>query len=359
MLRIKELYMKNWLWKFSLLFAFMVAAVGCSNSEVEMTVTADSAKESTTVAATEEKTVITSGEDIRIGFIAIDMTADSINAAYTSFEEEAEKYGWKINLANCQGKVSEMSKNMINMISWGADALIVSGGEATVIKEGVDKAAEKGIPVFLQDTENIGDTVMNVTSNGWAMGAFLASIASDKIKSNGKDKDEYNVMIMGNLDLFVHRQRIAMYEGVLENPANRNINIVGIEAINPEDWAGSSYDLARTYLTKYGKDLDAILTTWDGLSWGVSRAILDAGYTKDDVFTMGIDGSKKSFDLIAAGDPLVGVVAQDFAGWSKETAKAVQKELMTNEPRINFVPASKTVYVPYKWVDATNVNDFK
>ena len=351
--------MKNWLKKISILFVIMVAAAGCSNSKTEKTIEAESSKDTTVAESVQQKEAITSGEDIKIGFIAIDMTADSINAAYTSFEEEAKKYGWKLNLSNCQGKVSEMSKNMINMLSWGADALVVSGGEASVIKEGVDKASEKGIPVFLQDTENIGDTVMTVTSNGWAMGAFLASIASDKIKTSGKVKDTYNVMIMGNLDLFVHRQRIAMYEAVLNNAANRNIKIVGIEAINPEDWAGSSYDLARTYLTKYGKDLDCILTTWDGLSWGVSRAILDAGYTKDDVFTMGIDGSKKSFDLIAAGNPLVGVVAQDFGGWSKETAKAVQKELMTEEPRSSFIPPTKTIYIPYKWVDSTNVNDFR
>jgi ribose transport system substrate-binding protein len=297
--------------------------------------------------------------DIKVGFVAIDMTADSINSAYQSFEEKAKEYGWEINLANCQGSVATMSSNMINMISWGANAIVVSGGEATVIQEGVDAASQAGIPVFLQDTENIGDTVLNVTSNGWAMGAFLASMAVDRIKSSHKEKESYNVMIMGNLDLFVHRQRIAMYEAVINEPSNRNINIVGIEAINPTDWAGSSYDIARTYLTKYGKDLDCILATWDGLSWGVSRAILDAGYTKDDVFTMGIDGSPKSFDLIKAGEPLVGVVAQDFPGWSLATAEAVRKELMTDEPRESFIPPSRTIYIPYKWVDETNVADFK
>jgi len=350
--------MKKILGKVSVVFLMFLMLGACSQKTAENETAAASTEDNAVAATTDGKREIKEN-DIKIGFVAIDISADSINAAYHSFENEAEKYGWAVNLANCQGNVSDMSKQMINLISWGADALVVSGGESTVIKEGVEKAGESGIPVFLQDTGNIGDTVMNVTSNGWTMGASLASMAVDKINSNGKNKDKYNVMIMGNLDLFVHRQRIAMYQAVLEHPVNKNIEIVGIEAINPMDWAGSSYDIARTYLTKYGKELDCILCTWDGLSWGVSRAILDAGYTKDDVFTMGIDGSKKSYDIIDAGEPLVGVVSQDFAGWSVATAKAIQKELMTDEPRSNFIPPSRTVYVPFKWVDSTNVSEFK
>jgi ribose transport system substrate-binding protein len=295
------------------------------------------------------------GKPLKIGFVAIDMSADSISAAYKALKETADANGWTINLADCQGTVAKMSSNMINMVSWKADAIVVCGGEPSVIQEGVAAADKAKIPVFLQDTGNIGDTVVNATSNGWAMGAYLASQAMDRVRINHPNKKVKNILIMGNLDLFVHRQRIQMYKAVLESPEYKDIKIVGVEAINPTDWAGSSYDIARTYLTKYGKDLDAILCTWDGLSWGVSRAIQDAGYTKDDVFTMGIDGSAKSYDLIRKGDPLVAVVAQDFGGWSKATASAIKKILVEGKDPKAVIPASRTVFVPFKWVDSTNV----
>jgi ABC-type sugar transport system substrate-binding protein len=295
------------------------------------------------------------GKKLKIGFVAIDMSADSISMAYKGLKDHADKDGWSVNLADCQGSVAKMSSNIINMVSWKADAIVVCGGEASVIHEGVDAAEKSKIPVFLEDTGNIGATVVNATSNGWAMGAYLAGQAMDQMRINKPDKKVKNVLIIGNLDLFVHRQRIQMYQAVLNSPEYKDMKIVGIEAINPNDWAGSSYDIARTYLTKYGKDLDAILCTWDGLSWGVSRAILDAGYNKSQVFTMGIDGSPKSFDLIRKGDPLVAVVAQDFYGWSDAIYSMINKMLVEGKPASAVVPASKTIFVPFKWIDATNV----
>jgi ABC-type sugar transport system substrate-binding protein len=292
---------------------------------------------------------------IKVGFVAIDMSADSISTAYKAMKEFGDKNRWQINLADCQGSVSRMSSNIINMVSWRADAIVVCGGEASVIQEGVAAADRARIPVFLEDTNNIGSTVSNATSNGWAMGAYLASQAMDRLRINKPNKAVKNVLIMGNLDLFVHRQRIQMYRAVLESPEYRDIKVIAVEAINPTDWAGSSYDIARTYLTKFGRDLDAILTTWDGLSWGVSRAILDAGFNKDQCFTMGIDGSARSYDMIRRGEPLVGVVAQDFGGWSSITAAAIQRIVVNKVPASRVIPVSKTFFVPYKWVDETNV----
>ena len=119
------------------------------------------------------------GKQLKVGFVAIDMSADSISAAYKGLKDFADANGWTVNLADCQGTVAKMSSNMINLVSWKADAIVVAGGEPSVIQEGVAAADKAKIPVFLEDTGNIGDTVVNATSNGWAMGAYLASQAMD------------------------------------------------------------------------------------------------------------------------------------------------------------------------------------
>ncbi len=292
---------------------------------------------------------------LKVGFVAIDMSADSINTAYKGLKAYADKAGWQVNLADCRGVVANMSGFMINMVDWGAKAIVVSGGEASFIQEGVAAADKAKVPVFLEDTENTGDTIVNATTNGWEMGARLASEAVNKMRIYKPNKKVHNVLIISNKDLFVHRQRVQMFKAVLTSPDNPDMRIVGDEAINPADWANSSYDIAKTYITKYGDDLDAILATWDGLCWGISRAIQDAGYSRQQIFTMGIDGSAKTYDLIRNGDPMVGVVAQDFFGWSRGIASAIDKMVVLGMDPRKFIPASKTIYVPYKWIDETNV----
>jgi ABC-type sugar transport system substrate-binding protein len=70
---------------------------------------------------------------------------------------------------------------------------------------------------------------------------------------------------------------------------------------------------------------------------------------------MGIDGSAKSYDMIRKGDPLVGVVAQDFGGWSKMIASAIDRIVVQKQDPKRVIPASRTFFVPYAWVDETNV----
>ena len=292
---------------------------------------------------------------LKVGFVAIDMSADSINTAYKGLKEYADKQGWQVNLADCQGVVAKMSGFMINMVDWGAKAIVVSGGEASFIEEGVSAADKAKVPVFLEDTENTGNTIVNATTNGWEMGARLASEAVNKMRIYKPNKKVHNVLIISNKDLFVHRQRVQMYKAVLTSPDNPDMRVVGDEAINPADWANSSYDIAKTYITKYGDDLDAILATWDGLCWGISRAIQDAGFSRQQIFTMGIDGSPKTYDLIRNGDPMVGVVAQDFFGWSRGIGSAIDKMVVEKMDPKRFIPASKTIFIPYKWIDETNV----
>ncbi len=294
------------------------------------------------------------GSGITVGFVAGDMSADSNAAAYKSFAAYAAKNGWKINLIDCRGQQSSnMSSNMINLVSYGVNAIVVVSGEPSIIQEGVAAADKAKIPVFLEDTDNIGNTIMNATSNQESMGHALAEQAIKKLRSNNPDKKMKNVMLMGNMDLLVHRQRIQAYKDVLEK--TKDIKIVGVETINGGDWANSSYDIARTYVTKYGDDLDAILCTWDGLGWGVSRAILDAGFNKNQIFTMGIDGSTKSYDIVRHGDPLVGVIAQNFGGWSTAIGSGIKKIVVEKQDPKKIIPASKTIFVPFQWVDASNV----
>lgn len=291
---------------------------------------------------------------IKVGFVAANMGADSNVLAYQGMKDYCERMGWDLQLIDCEADITRYSSNMINLISNKVDAIVLTCGEKTLIEEGVVAAEKAGIPVFLSDTENIGSTIVNATSNCWAMGSFLASHAIDRMRALHPG-EKYNVCIIGMPDLYVHRQRKQMMEAVFNSPENKDVNILAVESCTVANWSSVPYDIVKAWIAKYGDEIDCILGTWDGISWGISRAIADSGFTKDDMFTMSIDGSEQTYDLMRRGDPFVGVIAQNFAGWSEVDGDAIQAVVVEGKDPKDVVPPSRTVYVPYKWVDATNV----
>jgi len=291
---------------------------------------------------------------LKVGFVAANMGADSNVLAYQGMKDYCERMGWDLQLIDCEADITRYSSNIINLISNKVDAIVLTCGEKTLIEEGVVAAEKAGIPVFLSDTENIGSTIVNATSNCWAMGSFLASHAIDRMRALHPG-EKYNVCIIGMPDLYVHRQRKQMMEAVFNSPENKDVNILAVESCTVANWSSVPYDIVKAWIAKYGDEIDCILGTWDGISWGISRAIADSGFTKDDMFTMSIDGSEQTYDLMRRGDPFVGVIAQNFAGWSEVDGDAIQAVVVEGKDPKDVVPPSRTVYVPYKWVDATNV----
>jgi len=291
-------------------------------------------------------------EELTIGYVG-NLAADSNVAAYGGMVDYAERMGWKVELIDLENDITRTSPAMLNFVSMGVDAIVVCCSEAAIIEQGVTAATEAGIPVFLSDTENIGKTIVNGTTNCWAMGALVGSQVVDRIRAMKPEGG--NVAIIGMPDLYVHRQREQMMAAVFNSPENTDINLVEIETCDVATWPTRPYEITRNWITKYGDDLDAIIGTWDGIGWGISRAILDSGMTKDDIFTMSIDGSDQTYDLIRRGDPFVAVIAQNFAGWSEVVGDAIQAVVVEGRDPAEVVPVSRTVYVPYKWIDSTNV----
>lgn len=298
-------------------------------------------------------TVNTLAQGITVGYIGSFM-ADSNALAFAGLKAYADRMGWTVEVIDIEGDVTKGSPSIINFVSKGVDAIVICCSERSLIAEGEAACARAGIPLFLEDTENIGGTIVNATSNCWAMGAFLGSQVVDRIRVMHPNEGG-KVAIIGMPDLYVHRQRQQMMEALFNSPENKDIELVEVEVCDVANWPTRPYELTQNFITKYGDDLDAIIGTWDGIGWGISRAILDAGMTKDNIFTMSIDGSEQTYDMIRKGQPFVGVIAQNFAGWSEVVGDAIQAVVVEGKDPSTVIPVTKTVYVPYKWIDETNV----
>jgi ribose transport system substrate-binding protein len=293
-------------------------------------------------------------EEIKVGVVVRGLTSDSNSIAAMALQEYGQEKGWEVVLADCEEYTERMSGYMLDFIAMGVDAIVCICGDPQFIDESVEAAEKAGIPVFLEDIPNIRNTVVNVTSNNWEMGATLGSQVVDRVmkNTNGEGGD---IVIIGMPDFFVLRVREEMCKAIFDSAETPNINLLDYQIINAANWQDESYETARIMLTKYGDRIKAIIGSFDGNSWGAARAIADAGYTKDQIFSIGIDGSEQSYDLIRRGTPFVGTVAQDFAGWSRMVVDFIDKIVVEGKDPDKVVPTTKIVYTPYKFIDESNV----
>jgi len=338
--------------RFSKLCVLMIVAVllmtifstGCAKKEV--------AEEKPAVQTTEEtKEAAKVTKELNIGYVSMMMAADSNSRAYDAFEKEAGARGWSVFLNDAAGDIVKVGEGVMTYVGQGVDAIVITCGEITPIEEGLKAAKNAGIPVFCMDTgvDDGGAVIANVTSNCWAMGAEVAAQMVNNLHGKG------NICIIDMPTLYVHRYRADTARAVFESPDNPNIHILATDSVTVANWESGSYDIMTAWIAKYGEKIDAVFGTWDGIGWSVSKAAADAGFTKENIFTMSIDGTTQTYDMIRNGEAFIGVTAQSFGGWATKTVELIDDILVQGKAVDSVVPPSKVIYVPHKWIDATNV----
>ena len=309
------------------------------------------AKEPATKTAVKTQTVKKATKELKIGYVSMMMAADSNSRAYAAFKTGAEARGWKLFMTDAAGDIVKVSEGVMNYVGQKVDAIVICCGEITPIKEGLEAAKKAEIPVFCMDTgiDKGGAVVANVTSNCWAMGAEVAAQMVNNLHGKG------NICIIDMPTLYVHRYRADTARAVFESSDNPDIHILAIDSVTVANWEKGSYDIMTAWLTKYGDKIDAVFGTWDGIGWSASKAIVDAGFSRKNMFVMAIDGTTQTYDMIRNGEPFMGVVAQNFGGWATKTVELIDDIMVQGKSAEKVVPSSRTIYVPYKWIDGSNV----
>jgi ribose transport system substrate-binding protein len=315
---------------------------GCTKKEEPVPAKVEEAEEVKEAALTKE---------LKIGYVSMMMAADSNARAYAAFEKSAEANGWKVFLTDAAGDIVKVADGVMNYVAQGVDAIAITCAEITPIKDGLKAAKDANIPVFCMDTgiDEEGAVIANVTSNCWAMGAEVAAQMVNRLHGKG------NVCIIDMPTLYVHRYRADTARAVFESADNPGIKILSVDSVTVASWEKGSYDIMTNWITKYGDKIDAVFGTWDGICWNVAKAVADAGFKKENIFAMSIDGTVQTYDMIRKGEPFVGVVAQSFGGWATTTVDLIDAILVQGKSAASVVPESRTIYIPHKWIDNTNV----
>jgi ribose transport system substrate-binding protein len=340
-----------------LLISVLMIIVGCTNdstSSPQQTNSSTKAPESQTgnktptnsPAALETQTPnsndtkVSSGgkKNLKIAWIHYNAAANSEQRAKKGFEDylKAQGFQWDLSTSDSKGSGQAFASNVEDAVQRKVDAIVVSMADLRAGKASIESANKAGIPVYSVDSGWTPGIEVDITSNNFVMSSKVSSYLVDRLGGQGK------IIAFTMAEHHGVRKR----GEVLKLIAKENPGIQIIEDHNI-DYTNFYQDTQRSmedYLQRYGKDIKAVWAGWDEPAMAAAAAIQAAGFTKKDMFVVGIDGNAPALEEMKKGSPMVATVAQGFEVMGESIAKYINEIIVNGKPKAQVI-TSTTVYV--------------
>lgn len=317
---------KSW-WKkvvgLAVVIGMMISTVGCSvpeeaKSDVSQEnegetkdntagETVDTKKSSS--AGTSEELIVKSDGKLKIAYLLDSLANDSSQRHWQQVQNECKTRGWElISETNVSGnyEADPTRQAFQNMMAQEPDAIVISYLDIPPIADLCVEANQKGIGVYCIGTDLSDGILMNVNSNNSVIGAKVMAYVMDRLGG------EANTMGFQTLWMTrgIRRDEVAMS---MANSKTYNVGTVEQHEVTPEGFTDEMYGVTENWLTKYGSDLDFVWACWDGGGIVIAQAMAAAGYSADDMFTVGMDGGNQAWAYIRSGEiPFVASLAEPF-----------------------------------------------
>jgi D-xylose transport system substrate-binding protein len=187
-----------------------------------------------------------------------------------------------------------------NLISQGADALIILAQDGEAIRPAVQSALEQGIPVIAYDRLIEDPGALYITFDNVEVGRLQAAAVFEQvpegnyvfIKGNSAD---------ANAD-FVHSGQLEVLQDALDSGA-----IVNVGESYTDNWdpANAQTEMEQ-FLTDNNNDIQAVVSSNDGMAGGAVAA-LEAQGLAGQVAVSGQDGDLAALNRVALGTQTVSV----------------------------------------------------
>jgi putative multiple sugar transport system substrate-binding protein len=297
-------------------------------------------------------------EDLSIGVAMPTETSERWIADGNSVKEQLEAEGYEVNLQYAGDDIPTQSQQVDQMITQGADALIIAAIDGTALSSQLQAAADAGIPVISYDrlileSENVDFYVsFDNFKVGVAQGNALLTglgIANDDAPE-GTATGPFNIeLFAGSLD---DNNAYFFFDGamsVLQPKIDDGTLVVKsgqteIEQVATLRWqqetAQRRMEDLLTSAYNDGSKVNGVLSPYDGLSRGIITALQNAGYgpTIDAANPMpivtGQDAEIASVKLIADGVQS-STIFKDTRLLAEQAVVAAQAFLEGNEPEAN------------------------
>lgn len=301
------------------------------------------AGEETTSAAPGETTAAT--EDVIVGVAMPTQTSERWIADGDAVKAGLEELGYQVDLQYANDDIPTQSQQIDQMITNGADVLIIAAIDGTALSGQLQAAADAGIKVIaydrlIRDSANVD---FYVTFDNFEVGVQQATsllVGLGVLNADGSEGDAagpFNVeLFAGSLDdnnaFFFFDGAMSVLQPYIDNgtlvvkSGQTDIEQVAILRWQQETAQKRMEDLLTSAYSD-GSKVQGVLSPYDGLSRGIITALQNGGYsgTVADGFPVvsGQDAEIASVKLIADG--------VQFASIFKDTRKLAAQAVLVTE----------------------------
>lgn len=265
-------------------------------------------------------------EDITVGVAMRTQTQPRWRFDVASMEAKAKELGVKLLVQWANDDPVRQSSQVENLLSQGVDALIIVPVNDQAAISLVDKAEEAEVPVLAYDI-GVPDAPVDffLTRDNREVGRLQAQGALDFAPPNAEDPPKYG-LIKGDPDNNVAREIAAVYDEMLKPLADEGKIKIVIDQWH-DNWSGeSALKTAENALAANDNDVDAFITSNDGMAIGIVQAVQGQGLA-GKVYISGLDADLPNDRLIVEGviDRSVWTKIDEMGARAVEAAVALAK----------------------------------
>ena len=285
------------------------------------------------------------------GYIGISMPTQSSERWIkdgNTMKEILEAKGYTVDLQYAEDDIPTQKSQIENMITKGANVLIIAAVDGSTLSATLDQAGKDGVKIISYDRLLVDTDAVSyyATFDNRGVGRLQAQSLVDGLKAL-KGEGPYNVeLFAGSPDdtnsFYFYSGAMDILQPLIDAGTVKVLSGQTAQAdIGTLRWDGavaqSRMDglLAANYSS--GEQLDGVLSPYDGISRGIISALVSFGYqpgTENWPVVTGQDAEAASIKLIISGEQY-STILKDTRDLAKVAADMVDAVLTGTEPEIN------------------------
>jgi len=282
--------------------------------------------------------------------------------------------GYDTDLQYAEDDIPNQLAQIENMVTKGVNVLVIAAIDGTTLSNALENAAAAGVKVIAYDRliRDSGDVDYYATFDNFKVGVLQANSLVEGLKARFPDVHPWNVELFGgspddNNAYFFYNGAMSVLQPMIDAgdiviPSGQ----MGMDKVGTLRWDGAVAQARMDNILSANytdKEVNAVLSPYDGLSIGILSSLKGVGYGSGDLkmpIVSGQDAEVQSVKSILAGEQY-STVFKDTRELAKVTVGMVNAMLQGNEPEVNdtttydngvkVVPSYLLVPVP---VDETN-----
>ncbi len=272
------------------------------------------------VARAEDYPALRKKDTLKIGYTVPDLTNESHIRNYNQVVAECKKRGWElIQDTNATYEGDKTRTSFQRILSQDPDAIILAYPDIPPINDLIIEARRKGVGVYSIGGDLAEGIVLHTESAPAVIAAKIMTYAIQRMNGTGD--------VSGFIELWMPRGfRRDIVAATLIEDGRWDFGPTEHHKLTPEGYTDEIFRVTSNWLTKYGNRMDFIWACWDLGAITIARAMAEKGFTKDDMFSVGIDGGSMSWSIIREGKiPFVASLAEPFEYMVHSTMEAIKQ----------------------------------